>query len=71
MKPFTADQVSLGFVGVEAMGSRIVRRLRDRGYQVSVHEALFPYPAGLARHLHQRIQPLQPSVYAARNRKCL
>src|SRR6202008_3857943 len=50
MKSFTADQVRLGFVGVGAMGGRIVRRLRDHGYQVSVYnrnrakaEALLPY----------------------------
>ncbi len=50
MKSFTGDQVSLGFVGVGAMGSRIVRRLRDHSYQVSVYnrnrakaEALLPY----------------------------
>ena len=37
MKSFTADQVSLGFIGVGAMGSRIVRRLRDHGYRITVY----------------------------------
>jgi 3-hydroxyisobutyrate dehydrogenase-like beta-hydroxyacid dehydrogenase len=58
MKSFTADQVSLGFVGVGAMGSRIVRRLRDHGYQVSVYNrnrskalALLTYGASVAESL--------------------
>jgi len=58
MKSFTADQVSLGFVGVGAMGSRIVRRLRDHGYQVTVYnrnrskaEALLPYGVSVAGSL--------------------
>lgn len=37
VKLFTAGEVSLGFIGVGAMGSRIARRLRDHGYQVSVY----------------------------------
>src|ERR1700761_8952952 len=55
MKSFTVDQVSLGFIGVGAMGSRIVRRLRDHGYQVTVYnrnrskaEALLPYGVSVA-----------------------
>lgn len=58
MKSFTADQVSLGFMGVGAMGSRIVRRLRDHGYQVTVYnrnrskaEALLPYGVSVAGSL--------------------
>ena len=58
MKSFTADQVSLGFVGVGAMGSRIVRRLRDRDYQVSVYNrnrskalVLLTYGASVAESL--------------------
>ena len=58
MKSFTADQASQGFVGVGAMGSRIVRRLRDHGYQVSVYnrnrakaEALLPYGVSVAGSL--------------------
>lgn len=58
MKSFTADQVSLGFVGVGAMGSRIVRRLRDHDYQVSVYNrnrskalALLTYGASVAESL--------------------
>jgi len=43
MKSFNADQVTLGFVGVGAIGGRIVRRLRDHGNQISAYEALFPY----------------------------
>lgn len=38
MKPFTADNVKLGFVGAGAMGSRIVRRLLDHGYQITVYD---------------------------------
>jgi 3-hydroxyisobutyrate dehydrogenase-like beta-hydroxyacid dehydrogenase len=55
MKSFTPGQVNLGFVGVGAMGSRIVRRLVDHGYQVAVYdrnrnnaEALVAYGASLA-----------------------
>jgi 3-hydroxyisobutyrate dehydrogenase len=58
MKSFTADQASLGFIGVGAMGSRIVRRLRDHGYQVSVYNrnrskaaALLAYGATVAESL--------------------
>jgi 3-hydroxyisobutyrate dehydrogenase len=58
MKSFTADQVRLGFIGVGAMGSRIVRRLRDHGYQVTVYnrnrtkaEALLPYSVSVAASL--------------------
>jgi 3-hydroxyisobutyrate dehydrogenase-like beta-hydroxyacid dehydrogenase len=39
MKSFIAGQVSLGFIGVGAMGSRIVRRLRDHNYQVAVYDS--------------------------------
>lgn len=38
MKPFTADHVRLGFVGVGAMGSRLVRRLIAHGYRVTVFD---------------------------------
>lgn len=38
MKSFTSDQVTLGFVGVGAMGSRLVRRLRDHGYKTIVYD---------------------------------
>ena len=58
MKSFSADQVSLGFVGVGAMGSRIVRRLRDHDYQVSVYNrnrskalVLLTYGASVAESL--------------------
>ncbi len=58
MKSFTADEVSLGFVGVGAMGSRIVRRLLDHGYKVAVYdrnlgnaEALRQYGASVAEGL--------------------
>jgi 3-hydroxyisobutyrate dehydrogenase-like beta-hydroxyacid dehydrogenase len=54
MKSFTADQVRLGFIGVGAMGSRIVRRLREHAYQVAVYDrdhskavALLPYGASV------------------------
>jgi len=39
MNPLTADQVTLGFIGVGAMGSRIVRRLR-RSREVDMLEFL-------------------------------
>ena len=38
MHSFTADQVRLGFIGVGAMGSRLVRRLLEREYQVVVYD---------------------------------
>jgi 3-hydroxyisobutyrate dehydrogenase-like beta-hydroxyacid dehydrogenase len=38
MKPLTADQVKLGFIGLGNMGSRIARRLLDHGYQLSVYD---------------------------------
>ncbi len=50
-----ADQTSLGFIGMGAMGSRIARRLRDHRYKVAVYdrkrdkaEALVPYGASVA-----------------------
>jgi 3-hydroxyisobutyrate dehydrogenase len=38
MKFLTADQVTLGFVGMGAMGSRLARRLRANGYEVTVYD---------------------------------
>jgi 3-hydroxyisobutyrate dehydrogenase len=38
MKSLTTDQVKLGFIGLGNMGSRIARRLLDRGYQVTVYD---------------------------------
>ena len=38
MKLFTSDQVHLGFVGVGAMGSRLVRHLCDHDYQTTVYD---------------------------------
>ena len=38
MKPLTADQVKLGFIGLGNMGSRIARRLLDHGYKLSVYD---------------------------------
>lgn len=59
-KSLTADQVSLGFIGIGAMGSRIVRRLRDHKYEVAVYdrdpskgEALLPYGVSVAGNLAQ------------------
>jgi len=55
---FAADQTRLGFIGVGAMGSRIVRRLRDHGYEVAAYdrdqgkvEALVPYGVSGAQSL--------------------
>jgi 3-hydroxyisobutyrate dehydrogenase-like beta-hydroxyacid dehydrogenase len=60
MKSFTTDQVSLGFIGVGAMGSRIVRRLRVYDYKVRVYDknhrnavALRPYGASVAESLKE------------------
>ncbi len=36
MQPFTSDNVRLGFIGVGAMGSRLVRRLLESEYQSSL-----------------------------------
>jgi 3-hydroxyisobutyrate dehydrogenase-like beta-hydroxyacid dehydrogenase len=51
----SADQVTLGFIGMGAMGSRLARRLLDHAYKVSVYdrtqskaEALLPYGASVA-----------------------
>ena len=38
MKSLSAVQVKLGFIGLGNMGSRIVQRLLDHGYQVSVYD---------------------------------
>jgi 3-hydroxyisobutyrate dehydrogenase len=38
MQLLTADQVTLGFIGLGNMGSRIARRLLDRGYRLSVYD---------------------------------
>jgi 3-hydroxyisobutyrate dehydrogenase-like beta-hydroxyacid dehydrogenase len=38
MKRHTADQVKLGFIGLGNMGRRIVKRLLDHGYKVSVYD---------------------------------
>jgi 3-hydroxyisobutyrate dehydrogenase len=38
MKPLTADNVKLGFIGLGNMGSRIAQRLIASGYQVSVYD---------------------------------
>ena len=38
MQPFSSDQVRLGFIGVGAMGSRLVRRLLQQEYQVVVYD---------------------------------
>jgi len=55
MKSFTSDQVQLGFIGVGAMGSRLVQRLRGHGYEVTVYDldrskavALLDYGAWVA-----------------------
>jgi 3-hydroxyisobutyrate dehydrogenase-like beta-hydroxyacid dehydrogenase len=60
MKSLSAGQVRLGFIGVGAMGSRIVRRLLDHGYEVAVYdrnrsnsEALRPHGASVAQNLAQ------------------
>jgi 3-hydroxyisobutyrate dehydrogenase-like beta-hydroxyacid dehydrogenase len=38
MRPLTADQVKLGFIGLGNMGSRIARRLLDHGYNLSAYD---------------------------------
>jgi len=38
MKPLTADKVTLGFIGLGNMGSRIARRLLDHGYHIVAHD---------------------------------
>src|ERR1700746_269901 len=38
MKRLTADQMKLGFIGLGNMGRRIVKRLLDHGYKVSVYD---------------------------------
>jgi 3-hydroxyisobutyrate dehydrogenase-like beta-hydroxyacid dehydrogenase len=58
MKFLTTDQVSLGFIGMGAMGSRLARRLRAYGYEMAVYDrnhnkaaALLPYGASVAESL--------------------
>ena len=50
MKFLTADQVSLGFIGMGAMGSRIARRLRDHGYAITVYDRNPSKAAALSRY---------------------
>jgi 3-hydroxyisobutyrate dehydrogenase-like beta-hydroxyacid dehydrogenase len=38
VKPLTADRVTLGFIGLGNMGSRIAQRLLDHGYQLAVYD---------------------------------
>jgi 3-hydroxyisobutyrate dehydrogenase-like beta-hydroxyacid dehydrogenase len=38
MKSFTSNQARLGFIGVGAMGRRLVRRLLDHGYETIVYD---------------------------------
>jgi 3-hydroxyisobutyrate dehydrogenase len=58
MKSFTAGQASVGFIGVGAMGRRIVRRLREHDYRVTVYDrnrskavALLAYGSSVANSL--------------------
>ena len=58
MESLCSDRVRLGFVGVGAMGSRLVRRLRDHDYRVAVYDrdrnraaALSAYGASVATSL--------------------
>jgi 3-hydroxyisobutyrate dehydrogenase-like beta-hydroxyacid dehydrogenase len=48
MKRLTADQVKLGFIGLGNMGRRIVKRLLDHGYKVSVYDLDRTKSQGLA-----------------------
>jgi hypothetical protein len=50
MKRLTADQVIAGFIGLGNMGSRIVQRLRDHGYQVCVYDRNRAKAEALASH---------------------
>ncbi len=38
MKPLTADKVTLGFIGLGNMGSRIAKRLLDHGYSLVAYD---------------------------------
>jgi 3-hydroxyisobutyrate dehydrogenase-like beta-hydroxyacid dehydrogenase len=50
MKSFAAGQVSLGFIGVGAMGSRIVQRLRDHNFKVAVFDTDHDREVGLVEY---------------------
>ena len=50
MKRLTADQVKVGFIGLGNMGSRIVQRLLDHGYQVSVYDRNRAQTEAVAAH---------------------
>jgi 3-hydroxyisobutyrate dehydrogenase-like beta-hydroxyacid dehydrogenase len=41
VKPLTADQVKVGFIGLGNMGTRIAQRLLDHKYQLSVYDVDF------------------------------
>jgi len=49
MRLLTADDVKLGFIGLGNMGSRIARRLLDRGYQLYVHDRDLSKAKGIAQ----------------------
>jgi 3-hydroxyisobutyrate dehydrogenase len=50
MKLFAADQVTVGFIGLGNMGSRIAQRLLDHGYQLSVYDRHFSKAEAIAAH---------------------
>jgi 3-hydroxyisobutyrate dehydrogenase len=63
MKFLAADQVRLGFIGIGAMGSRIVQRLRNHNYEVAVYDrdatkaqALLPYGVSAVKNLAELTQ---------------
>src|SRR5882724_2053241 len=60
MRFLTADQVSLGFIGTGAMGSRLARRLHASGYETAVYdrdhgkaEALLPNGISVAESVSE------------------
>jgi 3-hydroxyisobutyrate dehydrogenase-like beta-hydroxyacid dehydrogenase len=50
MKPLTADQVKVGFIGLGNMGSRIAQRLLDHGYQLFVYDEDLTKAKPIATH---------------------
>jgi 3-hydroxyisobutyrate dehydrogenase len=50
MKRLMADQVKAGFIGLGNMGSRIVQRLLDHGYRVSVYDRNRAQMEGVVAH---------------------
>ena len=73
MKPLTAGQVKLGFIGLGNMGSRIAKRLLDHGYQLYVYDrdaakaqVYFEHALAVARQQKAKSWELRAAMSLAR-----